>query len=60
MERHVSIESWEEELNSSVVVRRAEGASTIAPWGRPRGSRFNGARPPRTLRVTTPYASIHV
>lgn len=50
-DRHVSIESWEEELNGSVVFRRAEGASTIAPWGRPRGSSFNGMRTRATLDV---------
>lgn len=34
----VSIESWEDELNNSVIVRRAEGSSAIAPWQRQRGS----------------------
>ena len=38
LDRHVSIESWEAELEGrqqlSVAVRRAEGSSSITPWRR--------------------------
>ena len=43
LERHVSVESWEEELRNSAPMHRAQGASSIAPW-RPRST--TGASPP--------------